>query len=65
MSWFFMTLFKLCLYLEQWFKQMHTLKTVLRITQNAYSFTIYETYDYGWGKLVICLNIDDIIDTST
>ena len=22
-------------------------------------------YDYDWGKLVICLNIDDIIDTST
>ena len=62
-SWNFLSL--LSLYLELWFKQMYTLKTVLRITHHAHFCTIHEMYDYDWGKLVICLNIDDIIDTST
>ena len=44
---------------------MYTLKTVLRITQHAHSCTIHEMYDYDWGKIVICLNIDEIFDTST
>ena len=48
-----------------WFKQMYTLKAVLLITQYTHSCTIHEMYDYDWGKLVICLNIDHIIDTST
>ena len=44
---------------------MYTLKAVFRITQHTHSCIIHEMYDYDWGKLVICLNIDDIVETST
>ena len=52
----------LLLYLELWCKQMYA---VPRITQHAHSCAILEMFDYDWSKLVICLSIDGIINTST
>ena len=56
-NWFFS-------YLQLWFKQIYTLKTVLLIIQ-THPHAIHEMYDYDWSKHMICLIIDNIIDKST
>ena len=43
--------------------QTNTLKTALLIIQHTCA--IHEMYNYGRSKLMICLIIDNIIDTST
>ena len=52
----------LCSYLQLWFKQMYTLKTVLLIIQLPLALFMYY---YDWSKLMICSIIDNIIVTST
>ena len=51
-------------YLQLWFKQIYTLKTVLLIIQ-THPHAIHEMYHYDWSKQMICLIIDNIIDKST